>query len=75
MPALNAAVGATGGLVYSDSTRTPMPVLFRRVLDDFRASYVLTYVPTGVERSGAHTIAVRVKNRSYVVRARKSYAG
>lgn len=75
VPALNAAADATGGFVYSDSTRTPMPVLFRRVLDDFRASYVLTYVPAGIERSGAHVIAVRVKNRSYVVRARKNYVG
>lgn len=73
LPALKQAADLTGGLVYEDSSRTPMPQIFRRVLDDFRASYVLTYVPTGVDRGGSHTIAVRAKNKRYVVRARKSY--
>ncbi|HKV98687.1 MAG TPA: VWA domain-containing protein [Vicinamibacterales bacterium] len=71
--ALKQAADLTGGLVYEDSSRTPMPQIFRHVLDDFRASYVLTYVPAGVDRGGAHTITVRAKNKRYVVRARKTY--
>jgi VWFA-related protein len=71
--ALKQAADLTGGLVYEDSTRTPMPQIFRHVLDDFRASYVLTYVPVGVDHGGAHAITVRAKNKRYVVRARKTY--
>ena len=72
-PALGEATAATGGLVYSDTSRTPIPQLFRRVLDDFRASYVLAFAPSGVDRGGTHTITVRMKNKSYTVRARKNY--
>jgi uncharacterized protein YegL len=70
---LRDAAAATGGLVYPDSSRTPIPQLFRRILDDFRASYVLSFTPTGVTRAGSHTIVVRTKNKNYVVRARKGY--
>lgn len=73
MAALKDAAAATGGLVYLDSTRTPIPKLFRRILDDFRASYVLTYTPTGVERAGTHTLSVRITNKAYTIRARRSY--
>jgi VWFA-related protein len=73
--ALTDAAGLTGGFVYRDSSRTPIPRLFQRILDDFRASYVLTYVPSGVERSGAHTITVRTKDKRFAVRARRGYGG
>ena len=72
-PALDAATAATGGLVYSDTSKTPAPELFRRVLDDFRASYVITYVATGVAQGGTHTITVKARNARYTVRARKTY--
>jgi len=71
--ALKDAAAATGGLVYADSTRTPIPQVFRRILDDFRASYVLTYTPAGVDRGGTHTLTVRTTNKSYTVRARRTY--
>jgi uncharacterized protein YegL len=73
--ALDAATTATGGLVYPDASRTPVPELFRRVLDDFRASYVITYTPTGVARGGLHTVTVRARNPRLTVRARKYYEG
>jgi von Willebrand factor type A domain len=72
-PALSAATAATGGLVYADASRTPVPELFRRVLDDFRASYVLSYTPSGVDRVGTHALTVRTTDRRYTVRARRSY--
>lgn len=70
---LRDASSMTGGLLQTDSSKTPVPQLFRRLLDDFRASYILSYTPTGVSRAGAHTITVKTKNPSYAVRARKSY--
>ncbi len=75
MPALKAATGATGGLVFDDPVATAMPQVFRRVLDDFRASYVLSYSPNGVTSGGWHSITVKVKNPRYTVRARKGYDG
>jgi VWFA-related protein len=47
---------------------------FRRVLDEFRASYVLHFVPAGVERGGFHALTVRVKGRDdLTIRARRGY--
>ena len=46
---------------------------FRRTLADFRASYVLYFTPQGVDRSGSHTIDVRVKQDGTDVRARRGY--
>jgi VWFA-related protein len=46
---------------------------FKRLLQDFRASYVLHYRPTGVERSGLHTLDVRIKRPGFEVRARRGY--
>lgn len=46
---------------------------FRQVLDDFRASYVLHFVPTGVPAGGIHELAVGVRRRGVEVRARREY--
>lgn len=47
---------------------------FRRVLDDFRSSYVLHFTPSGVAPGGFHAIDVAVKGkRSLTVRARRGY--
>jgi hypothetical protein len=46
---------------------------FRRVLDDFRASYVLYFSPLGVRGGGLHTLDVRVKRDGVDVRARRGY--
>lgn len=73
LDALRASAAATGGVIYSDATRTPIPEVFRHILDDFRAGYVLSYEPSGVSQPGVHTISVQVKNRKLIVRARKSY--
>jgi hypothetical protein len=49
---------------------------FRRIFDDFRQSYVLRYIPTGVDPSGWHAIDVRVPSVSgATIRARKGYYG
>ena len=64
----------TGGIVVSTSTGSVAPTL-RRVLDEFRSSYVLHFTPRGVNRDGLHTLVVRVpKSNDVQVRARSSYA-
>ncbi|HUF23407.1 MAG TPA: VWA domain-containing protein [Vicinamibacterales bacterium] len=48
---------------------------FRRVLEEFRSSYVLHFTPRGVEAGGFHTLDVKVKGKgSLTVRARRGYA-
>jgi hypothetical protein len=59
----------TGGIVVPVSTGGHLSATFRRVLSEFRASYVLYFTPRGVERAGAHTLDVRVKREGVDVRA------
>jgi hypothetical protein len=48
---------------------------FVRAFDEFRSSYVVRYVVTGVPREGWHDVAIRVikAGRTYRVRARQRY--
>jgi VWFA-related protein len=48
---------------------------FEQILDDFRGSYVLHYVPRGVERTGWHRLRVETTASGYTVRARPGYWG
>ena len=52
---------------------TNLTSAFRRVLEQFRTSYVLYFTPRGVERQGAHTLEVRVKGAKVEVHARRGY--
>jgi len=63
----------TGGTVVPVSPGDNLATTFRRVLDNFRASYVVYFTPQGVEREGAHTLDVRVKRSNVQVRARSGY--
>jgi Ca-activated chloride channel family protein len=63
----------TGGMVASVKTGENLTSRFRRMVQDFRSSYVLFFTPTGVERAGAHTLEVRVKRPGVEVRARRGY--
>ena len=63
----------TGGLVVPATAGENLASTFRRALADFRASYVLYFTPQGVDRAGAHTIDVRVKQDGTDVRARRGY--
>jgi VWFA-related protein len=63
----------TGGTVVSLLPTDTLGGSLRSALDQFRSSYVLTYTPTGVPASGAHTIDVRVKRPGVDVRARRGY--
>jgi VWFA-related protein len=63
----------TGGFVATITPEEDVSSTFRRVLEQFRTSYVLYFTPTGVERQGSHTLEVRVKNAKAEVRARRGY--
>ncbi len=54
----------------------PISQVFKAMLDDFRASYVLQYVPRGVAPEGWHEVLVAVKKHpKYEIRARNGYEG
>jgi hypothetical protein len=80
-PLASATVGAlseriaseTGGMVTAVQPGENLTSKFRRMLQDFRSSYVLYFTPRGVEGTGVHTLDVRVKRSGATVRARRSY--
>jgi VWFA-related protein len=63
----------TGGSVVPTRAEDNLGVTFRRILGEFRASYVLYFTPRGVEPTGVHTLDVRVKRAGVDVRARRGY--
>jgi VWFA-related protein len=63
----------TGGTIVSLLPTDTLGGSLRRALDQFRSSYVLTYSPTGVSRSGAHALVVTVNRPGLDVRARRGY--
>lgn len=74
-PLFSRLAAETGGAVlFSDGSAT-LGSTFRRILDEFRATYVLFYSPKGVERPGFHTITVEVARPDVIVQARRGYFG
>jgi VWFA-related protein len=65
--------GETGGIVTVLRPGENLSSKFRRMVQEFRSSYVLYFTPRGVDRAGAHTIDVRVKRPGAEVRARRGY--
>jgi VWFA-related protein len=65
--------GETGGMVESVAPDESLSSTFRRMLTAFRQSYVLHFVPSGVEPGDFHTLDVRVKRNAVEVRARRGY--
>jgi hypothetical protein len=69
-------VGPTSGQVFPLGTDDSVSRVFKVMLDDFRASYVLQYMPQGVAAEGWHELSVTVKKHpKYDIRARKGYKG
>ena len=62
----------TGGERLSTSLGS-LQKTFRRIVNDFRSRYVLTYAPNGVPEGGWHSLEVRVKGQKYKVTARRGY--
>jgi len=65
---------ATGGDVLDVASTADVRAAFRKVLDEFRQRYLVSYVPTGVSSGGWHTLAVKVRNPNGArVKARPGY--
>jgi VWFA-related protein len=73
---LSDLVKPTAGQVIALSPDESISRVFKAVLDDFRATYVLQYVAHGVEPGGWHDVEITLKRRGkFDIRARKGYRG
>ena len=74
---LQSLVDATGGAVHrglmSGYFGTDSVGAFRRIIDDYRTSYLLHFSPEGVTAGGWHRLDVEVPSGKYTVRARLGY--
>jgi len=69
-------VSPTAGQVIPLSPGDSISRVFRTMLEEFRASYVLRYVAKGVAEEGWHEITVSVSKRGrFDIRARRGYMG
>lgn len=73
--AYTALAASTGGTVVPFRANEDLGSVFRRVLDSFRSTYVLHYLPSGVQRGGFHELRVTVKRPNTTVTARRGYFG
>jgi len=65
----------TGGTLIAGLGGANLQSTFRSVLERFRSSYVLHYVPKGVTPGGFHTITVTVPGRERLtINARRGYS-
>ena len=71
---LKGIAARTGGGFYEHARPGTLGDVFRRALDDFRSSYLLSFTPSKTD-SGWHDITVTVKSRRYIIRARTGYDG
>jgi hypothetical protein len=73
---LTDATKLTGGSVRATTSSATMTSAFDAILDDFRRSYILHFVPEGVSREGWHQLRVELPERKgYSVRTRPGYWG
>jgi Ca-activated chloride channel family protein len=63
----------TGGRTWSAQSDRQLEELFGRVLDEMRARYVLTYLPSGPQTRGWHQIKVSLKGARGEVIAKQGY--
>jgi hypothetical protein len=69
------AAKLTGGSVRAANTSATMTSAFDAILDDFRRSYILHFVPEGVSREGWHQLRVELQAKGLTVRTRPGYWG
>ena len=72
--ALQRIADASGGAAYFPANVSTLPDEYRRVLDDLRRRYIVTYTSTNSTRDGAFR-AVRITSRKpgFVIRSRPGY--
>jgi len=73
--ALKSLTDATGGHTIEIESSKDLAGEFRKILEDFRSRYILTFVPRGVTDGGVHRLDVRVRREGLTVRARPGYIG
>jgi len=64
---------AGGGRHWAAQRANDLNDLFNKALNELRSRYLLTYTPTGVDRSGWHDVKVTLKNARGDVTARPGY--
>jgi VWFA-related protein len=75
-PILSEAADITGGKLYLPGifTDRTAAAIFKKVFEDYRASYVLRYVPKGAPTTGWHEVKVTIPGQpSFDVQARRGY--
>jgi Ca-activated chloride channel homolog len=70
---LDAIARVSGGKVFVARERKSREDALLLALSDLRSRYMLSYVPSGVARTGWHRIEVSVKRRNFSVSARRGY--
>jgi VWFA-related protein len=73
---LAAAAEMTGGKLYLPGifTDRTAAAIFKKVFEDYRASYLLRYVPKGVPATGWHEVKVTIPGQpSFDVQSRRGY--
>jgi Ca-activated chloride channel homolog len=72
--ALQKIADASGGAAYFPADVSTLPDEYRRVLDDLRRRYIVTYTSTNSARDGAFRV-VRITSRKpgFVIRSRPGY--
>jgi VWFA-related protein len=63
----------SGGRYFEFDDASSMEQEFRRVVEDIRSRYLLSYYPTGVAEDGWHDLEVKLVNRKAELRARQGY--
>ncbi|HUL71933.1 MAG TPA: VWA domain-containing protein [Vicinamibacterales bacterium] len=73
---LKSLTDVTGGRMIEIESSAQIGAEFKKILEDFRSRYVLTFTPTGVPRGGYHRLDVRIRRGGGLkVTARPGYVG
>ena len=61
----------TGGEIFAATTPASMSIAARRIVEDLRHQYLITFEPS--REPGWHPIDLRARDKGLVVRARSGY--
>jgi VWFA-related protein len=70
---LDRVAETTGGRLLHVPEHRALGRAFTEILNEFRSRYLLRYTPRGVQRSGWHTLSLRLKGKPATILARKGY--
>jgi VWFA-related protein len=73
--ALKDLADATGGHAIDVESSKDLAGEFRKILQDFRSRYILTFVPAGVPDEGFHRLDVHIRRGGMTVKTRPGYIG